>query len=83
MGYMFEGMDPVASTKRKLKNSLKGNAMMTKEAIYLSPKQKLRELEVIGEFLKYIEDYELNQQVLAKYKAEYIKEQERENEPGI
>lgn len=57
--------------------------MMTKEATYLSSKQKLRELEVIGEFLKYIEDYELNQQVLAKYKTEYIKEQEREKEPEI
>lgn len=83
MGYIFEGKDPVASTKQKLKNALKGSAMMTKEAAYLSPKQKLRELEVIGEFLKYIEDYELNQQVLAKYKAEYIKEQEREKEPEI
>ena len=83
MSYMFEGMDPVASTKRKLKNALKGSAMMTKEATYLSPKQKLRELEVIGEFLKYIEDYELNQQVLAKYKAKYMEEQEREKEPEI
>ena len=83
MSYMFEGMDPVASIKRKLKNSLKGSAMMTKEAIYLSPKQKLEELEVIGKFLKYIEDYELNQQVLAKYKAEYVKEREREEEPEI
>ena len=83
MSYMFEGMDPVASIKRKLKNSLKGSAMMTKEAIYLSPKQKLEELEVIGEFLKYIEDYELNQQVLARYKVKYIEEQEREKEPEI
>ena len=83
MSYIFEGMDPVASTKRKLKNSLKGSAMMTKEAPYLSPKQKLWELEVIGEFLKYIEDYELNQQVLAKYKAKYIQEQETEKEPEI
>lgn len=83
MSYMFEEMDPVASIKRKLKNSLKGSAMITKEAIYLSPKQKLRELEVIGEFLKYIEDYELNQQVLAKYKTKYMEEQEREKEPEI
>ena len=58
MGYMFEGMDPVASTKQKLKNALKGSAMMTREATYLSPKQKLWELDTIGEFLKYIEDYE-------------------------
>lgn len=74
MGYMFEGMDPVASTKQKLKNALKGSAMMTKEATYLSPKQKLWELDVIGEFLKYIEDYELNQAVLAEYKQKYVDE---------
>lgn len=76
MGYMFEGMDPVKSTKQKLKNALKGSAMMTKEATYLSPKQKLWELEVIGEFLRYVEDYEVNQAVLAKYKAQYLSEQE-------
>ena len=74
MGYMFEGMDPVASTKQKLKNALKGSAMMTKEATYLSPKQKLWELDVIGEFLKYIEDYELNQAILAEYKQKYVDE---------
>ena len=83
MSYMFEGMDPVASTKRKLKNALKGSDMMTKEATYLSPTQKLREAEVIGEFLTSIEDYELNQQVLATYKAKYMEEQEREKEPEI
>jgi len=75
MGYMFEGMDPVASTKQKLKNALKGSAMMTKEATYLSPKQKLWELEIIGEFLRYVEDYETNQAVLAKYKQQYLDEQ--------
>lgn len=80
---MFEDMDPVVSTKQKLKNALKGSAMMTREAHYLSPKQKLLELEVIGEFLKYIEDYELNQAILAKYKARYIEEQEKEKEPEI
>lgn len=78
MGYMFEGMDPVASTKQKLKNALKGSAMMTKEATYLSPKQKLWELEVIGEFLRYVEDYETNQAVLAKYKQQYLDEQAQE-----
>lgn len=83
MGYMFEGMDPVKSTIIKLKNSLKGSAMMTREATYLSPKQKLWELEVIGEFLRYVEDYEINQQVLAKYKAKYLEEQERDKEPEI
>lgn len=83
MGYMFEGMDPVKSTIIKLKNSLKGSAMMTREATYLSPKQKLWELEVIGEFLRYVEDYEINQQVLAKYKAKYLEEQERDREPEI
>ena len=83
MGYMFEGMDPVKSTIIKLKNSLKGSAMMTREATYLSPKQKLWELNVIGDFLRYVEDYEINQQVLAKYKAKYIEEQEREKEPEI
>lgn len=75
---MFEGMDPVASTKQKLKNALKGSAMMTKEATYLSPKQKLWELEVIGEFLRYVEDYETNQAVLAKYKQQYLDEQAQE-----
>lgn len=83
MGYMFEGMDPVKSTIIKLKNSLKGSAMMTREATYLSPKQKLWELEVIGEFLRYVEDYEINQQVLAKYKAKYLEEQESDKEPEI
>ena len=83
MGYMFEGMDPVKSTIIKLKNSLKGSAMMTREATYLSPKQKLWELEVIGEFIRYVEDYEINQQVLAKYKAKYLEEQERDREPEI
>jgi hypothetical protein len=78
MGYMFEGMDPVASTKQKLKNALKGSAMMTREATYLSPKQKLWEIEVIGEFLKYVEDYEVNQAVLAKYKQQYLDEQAQE-----
>lgn len=78
MGYMFEGMDPVASTKQKLKNALKGSAMMTKEATYLSPKQKLWELEVIGGFLRYVEDYETNQAVLAKYKQQYLDEQAQE-----
>lgn len=78
MGYMFEGMDPVASTKQKLKNALKGSAMMTKEATYLSPKQKLWELEVIGEFLRYVEDYETNQAILAKYKQQYLDEQAQE-----
>ena len=78
MGYMFEGMDPVPSTKQKLKNALKGSAMMTREATYLSPQQKLWELNVIGEFLAYIEDYELNQQVLAKYKQRYIDEHAQE-----
>lgn len=83
MGYMFEGMDPVSSTKQKLKNALKGSAMMTKEATYLSPKQKLWELEVIGQFLRYVEDYEVNQAVLAKYKAKYLEEQEKDREPEI
>lgn len=78
MGYMFEGIDPVASTKQKLKNALKGSAMMTREATYLSPKQKLWEIEVIGEFLKYVEDYEVNQAVLAKYKQQYLDEQAQE-----
>lgn len=83
MGYMFEGMDPVPSTKQKLKNALKGSAMMTREATYLSPKQKLWELEVIGEFLRYVEDYEVNQAVLAKYKTKYLEEQEKDREPEI
>lgn len=83
MGYMFEGMDPVKSTITKLKNSLKGSAMMTAEATYLSPKQKLWELNVIGDFLRYVEDYEINQQVLAKYKAKFLEEQEAEKEPEI
>lgn len=83
MGYMFEGMDPVKSTITKLKNSLKGSAMMTREATYLSPKQKLWELNVIGDFLRYVEDYEINQQVLAKYKAKFLEEQEAEKEPEI
>lgn len=83
MGYMFEGMDPVKSTITKLKNSLKGSAMMTREATYLSPKQKLWELNVIGDFLRYVEDYEINQQVLAKYKAKYLEEQEKDKEPEI
>lgn len=80
MGYMFEGMDPVASTKQKLKNALKGSAMMTREATYLSPKQKLWELDVIGDFLRYIEDYELNQEVLAKYKQKHIDEKNQAQE---
>lgn len=56
-------------TKRRLLNSLKGQAMMCKDqnAMMASAEEKRAEMAVIAEFVKYIEDYDDNQRRLNEY----------------
>lgn len=56
-------------TRRRLLNSLKGQAMMCKNqnAMMASIKEKRAEMAVIAEFVKYIENYEDNQRRLREY----------------
>ena len=67
---MKEQTDYVALTKWRLRNSLKGQAMMCKDqnSMMATQEEKMEEMKVIEQFLRYVEDYEANQRMIAEYK---------------
>lgn len=60
----------IGSIKWKLRNALKGQALLLSQwnDMMITPEERLKEMEVIGEFKKYIENYEANLAIIAKYK---------------
>lgn len=60
----------VDSIKWKLCNALKGSAFMLTlwNDKMITPEERMKEMEVIGEFKEYVENYEANMAMIAKYK---------------
>lgn len=67
MGVKIDSVDKLIW---KLSNSLKGEAMMTRDAndMMMSQEEKLEHLEVIGEFLDYVRSYRENKRIIEEYR---------------
>lgn len=61
----------VDSVKMRLCNALKGSALSLTTLWtdrMITPEERMKELEIIGEFKDYIENYEANMAMIKKYK---------------
>jgi len=61
----------VNSVKTRLCNALKGSALslttLWTDAM-ITPEERMKELEILGEFKEYVENYEANMAMIKKYK---------------
>lgn len=68
----------IDSIKWKLNNALKGQAFSLTTFwtdAMITPEEKMKEMEVIGEFKKYIDDYEANLAIIERckeYEARFV-----------
>ena len=76
---MSERKTPMDFTIWRLNNALKGQAMLCKDSNYLTPEEKLAEMEAIENMVKYINGYYKNIQVLEQAKQKPQTEIERDD----